>query len=316
MSRKPLYIFLHLPKTAGSTFVYHLKKNFGEDELLEISHKTLSLPLDYKNYRDIYKKAKKYIKVISRSKLSRIKVVYGHLVPYGVEKLFNRKGRYITFFRDPIERATSSYNYLLTLYNNESHLGKKKEAYVRGLLVKESVPDFYTWFEKKWDKENYGFGSTSDYKILQYLNYLDKGDVTKKSVSKMLDKFYFVGLTKTFSEGSLFVYKKLKIKRFFVNKNVSKKYFQPKNTNKIRQLFEKIAPVNYVIYDMARKKYFKLSSKSEFKEAFVVMKTRKLKSFWWNQIIFDFRYNMGEISSAFRKMIPLYGYLFDKIKGK
>ena len=238
MSRKPLYIFLHLPKTAGSTFVYHLKKNLGEDELLEISHKTLELPLDYNNYGDIYKRAKKYIRVISSNKLARIRVVYGHLVPYGVEKLFNRNGKYITFFRDPENRAISSYNYLLTLYNNESHTGKRKEAYIRGLLVKDKVPDFYTWFEKKWDKETYGFGSFSDYKILQHLNYLDKGDVTKNSVKKMLDKFYFVGLTRTFSEGSLFVYKKLEIKRFFVNKNVSKKYFQPKNTNKIRQLFE------------------------------------------------------------------------------
>jgi hypothetical protein len=38
-----IYIFLHIPKTGGTTLVKHALKNFKKDEILEITPKVLGL---------------------------------------------------------------------------------------------------------------------------------------------------------------------------------------------------------------------------------------------------------------------------------
>ncbi len=79
-------LFIHIPKSAGSSF-----------------RETLIKPnnLSYKNYRGIRKLIFDY---------KKINAIGGHM-PYGVH-LFFREYQYITFLRDPVQRAISHYFFM------------------------------------------------------------------------------------------------------------------------------------------------------------------------------------------------------------
>ncbi len=90
---KILWIFLHLPKTGGTTFSHHLINNLKKEEVL------LTSKLRYGLISDDIKK-------------DRVRVILGHATYYGIHKLFpNKNPRYIVFLRDPAERFASSYNF-------------------------------------------------------------------------------------------------------------------------------------------------------------------------------------------------------------
>lgn len=211
-----LYIFLHIPKTAGSTFVYHLKKNFKEDELLH---------LHFENKNFDFKKLNK----------SKIKVIYGHGVKYGVHKHFKREARYICFLRDPVSRAVSIYNHKRRLFNDFSKLdSKKKQNLEKTLLINKKVQSFEKWVEKKLDTRAKNT-HMSVHRLLINLGYLDK-PVSKKNISNFIKKFYFVGLTENYDSDSLYIYNLLNINKYFLNKNVAKTNCAPKLNKKLVNL--------------------------------------------------------------------------------
>lgn len=107
---KELFIFTHIPKTAGMSMHELLKKQFAEDEIRECffhgSVEVASLPQIEKD---------------------KLKLLRGH-VPYGLHKHFpNRRCRYITMMREPVNRVVSLYYYIKErpsheFYNNMKDL--------------------------------------------------------------------------------------------------------------------------------------------------------------------------------------------------
>ena len=90
-----LWIFLHVPKTGGSTYSDQIKKYFKEEEFVDTSHVRYG-----------------FSKSIDKKNLNKIKVIIGHASYYGIHKLFpNKMERYIIFLRDPVDRLVSSYNF-------------------------------------------------------------------------------------------------------------------------------------------------------------------------------------------------------------
>jgi hypothetical protein len=97
-----MLIFTHIPKTAGSSFHASFKENFR-----------CLAPARFHKYR-VYENY-----VHNRIVNLPCNYLYGHL-PYGVDRLVvNRKIRYITLLRNPLDRCLSSIRHFLSFVNKK-----------------------------------------------------------------------------------------------------------------------------------------------------------------------------------------------------
>ena len=94
--KQVVYVFLHIPKTGGTTFFRQVHENLKPGEPLNLSRRVGEKPLG-KRPIEVRKKAK---------------FLSGHATYYGIHRFIpNKIPRYIVIIRDPAERAISSYNY-------------------------------------------------------------------------------------------------------------------------------------------------------------------------------------------------------------
>ena len=134
--------FVHVPKTAGTAFAYEvLLPLFRHDEVYQISEaRTLGdetgtwrrfayevllplLRLD-RTSADHFSKGKigTWEKLLESSNdyLKPLHLVFGHM-PFGKLDGLLERPRYMTFLRDPIDRAVSDYYYCRQKTNNPAH---------------------------------------------------------------------------------------------------------------------------------------------------------------------------------------------------
>lgn len=112
-------IFLHIPKTAGTTINNILENNFPANSRFYIN------PSDTKESR---------AKLISMSDESKydIRLLYGHM-GFGWHNLLPTKCNYITFLRDPVERVVSHYNYVRFRLDHKHYLREIVEREKMGI---------------------------------------------------------------------------------------------------------------------------------------------------------------------------------------
>ena len=100
---KPVLIFLHLPKTGGSSLREFLKAKCG-----------------YKNYYEVYRNeaagllTKDYLNkfiALPQEERDRFDLITGHF-SYGLHRFLSRPCVYVTLLRNPLERFCSNYQYL------------------------------------------------------------------------------------------------------------------------------------------------------------------------------------------------------------
>ena len=95
MAGKTPIIFLHIPKTAGSTVHKILHNEYkGLKHFLCVNYKEIEL-----------------FEKLSIEEKKEIKIIRGHL-PFGVHENYPGAITYFTFFRNPIKRSISDFNYL------------------------------------------------------------------------------------------------------------------------------------------------------------------------------------------------------------
>lgn len=96
MSDNPLLVYLHVPKTAGTSFDELLQQNYGADY-----YRTRN-----RYYKEpLWKKADQYA--------NRYQAIGGHMT-FGLHGMVKRPCRYISFVRDPLSRMISLYWYILS----------------------------------------------------------------------------------------------------------------------------------------------------------------------------------------------------------
>lgn len=94
---KSILIFVHIPRTGGTSFRKVLEDNFSKDSILSI-------------YGDDILRARSV--VCSHTSLDTISVIRGHF-SFGLHELIGeRPYQYVTIIRHPVSRVMSLYNYI------------------------------------------------------------------------------------------------------------------------------------------------------------------------------------------------------------
>lgn len=206
-NKKPIWIFLHVPKAGGGTFNQHLLKNLPEGEFARANE------------------------VEERKKnLDKIRVVAGHDAYYGIHKYFpDKTPRYLTFLRDPAERFVSAYNFEMrkvpeneiisfekwykSRMNNEMcrYLFRKFKG-KGGIQV--SVPVYKTLiFFKITDSAKKLSFLRGIYKLINKIKRNKKRQEKEfEKAKKMLDLCWFVSITENLNEDLKFLFKKIDTK--------------------------------------------------------------------------------------------------------
>ena len=122
-------IFVHLPKTGGSTFKNVLIRQYDADEIFFI--KGAEVPQSIRAFEDLPK-----------ANRIKFKFIMGH-ISVGFHNYLPQPCEYITLLRDPVERAISDYYYVLSnpLHHCYSAVVSKNmslEDYVRSGISKET----------------------------------------------------------------------------------------------------------------------------------------------------------------------------------
>ena len=171
---QPLFLFLHMPKCAGTTFRVHIENNFSPDEILP-----LYIDID-KRFRD-RNFVKEYVTSLPRDRKKNLKLVYGHEVHYGIHEWLGRQGRYFTFLRHPLPRTISWYNYR----RQKNWLDKK---IIQKFIDKGITPDLNEWLENSPWVWNEMTGYFADFGYCQ-----KKDHYNEQELKQLLDIFFFIG---------------------------------------------------------------------------------------------------------------------------
>ena len=110
-------IFLHIPKTAGTTMRKIFEKLYGVEYVNSHLYNYDEQPLP-----DLIKD----VKSLPENEKRKIKVLNGHAA-YGMHNLLPQQSVYITFFRDPSERAISDYYHMERSAKHRSRIGAKDD---------------------------------------------------------------------------------------------------------------------------------------------------------------------------------------------
>ncbi|MDD5044123.1 MAG: sulfotransferase family 2 domain-containing protein [Candidatus Omnitrophica bacterium] len=253
-----LYIFLHVPKCAGSTFVKHIKNNFDAEGAINLyPNQPTNYAVGGYEYLKTHLEVKPYLELLDKSIKDKIKIIYGHGVCYGIHEYFDKDCRYATFLRNPIDRVLSNYNmglYLLDL-NKKGAINPVQKLILERYFLDASgaMKPFDEWLNTKPAIANSLVPFLRARKALQIPHNAEVTRVHLEEAKETLDKFYFVGITEHYDIDAAFLYGKIGIKKFCENHNVAKKYYLSKNDSKMRELILAKFPFDTELYEYALK---------------------------------------------------------------
>ena len=244
---KPVYILLHLYKTAGQTLRHNIMLNRGKRQALPMYVGPMGL--------DIYKAEGSSANpgwvqpcvsdyVVAQS-TPQTDIIYGHMAYYGMHELLAApvEPRYIVFFRDPVQRLVSLYFYLKNNSRNRWHDE-----------IAQSGWDLETWIERTaglWCRD----GQLRQLLIGSDQSVLEAPTLTRAHLEegkRRLDKFWFVGLTENFDADSYYLYGQMGFRRFYPEARVN---VTPRKDPVPARVLERIAqhnPLDSELYAYAR----------------------------------------------------------------
>lgn len=348
---KYLYIFLHIPKTGGDTIKYHIEKNFNSDERISLywdfftfSEADIS-PLDYQELANYYmlrktskdrlrslftQKIERHLTSLSEGQKQKLRILYGHVIPYGIDRFFDRPVRYITFLRHPLERAVSFYNYLLTQYHDyaTAHTGMMASprnvfdmSFADTVIHNNSVLSFREFFETRYDNTSILTSPFTATRTLIELGYFDDetdiGNLDAAAIMNALKKFYFIGITEKYVTDVAFLFYLLGIRTFYAKQNVSKKYFLLKKEDALHTTLLDKHVHEHMLYDAAvhHSAMFKTYHPSYYVAVLYVMCKKGIAFFFSRDATrFSLVYLLYKLSACLKKKLPWYGRLIAQVK--
>lgn len=162
-----MIVSVHLPKTAGTSFATALEQIFGESLYRDYADLPLNTP-HYKRNRAALKKSL----ANARKNFRKVECIHGHFLPLKYLLLSDKRDiTFVTWMREPVERALSHYHFWKRSPN------PKKLPPLRRRMI-----------EEKWSLERFCLGPELRDIYTQFL------------FGFKLDYFSFIGITEFYSE--------------------------------------------------------------------------------------------------------------------
>jgi hypothetical protein len=120
-----LVIFIHIPKTAGSTLLRIMEREYGD----AMFHVSALQPIDR-------------LLSLPAGRLDRLRAVAGH-IPFGLHELLDRPATYVTLLREPVDRIVSHFAYAVRSPRSPLHAQVEAAGYNLGRYVVEAPAAAY-----------------------------------------------------------------------------------------------------------------------------------------------------------------------------
>jgi len=214
-SKKPLYIYLHLPKCGGTTIKHHLVNAYNKQEC-QIA--IVTWKYDVEERKVVHAK---YMNMPQEEK-DRIKWLYGMNVWYDIRDCFpNRDVRFVTVMREPFARTVSHYTFNVGRFGTEKPFLSWDLSLHKEMSGEDGrVITMGGWFSKVGEYPNY---------IHRYLEQLGFTSV---------DQFYFIGLTEQSTIDFYYLYHLMNSKKFYSRMNITPKSVQVTITEGYKEQFK------------------------------------------------------------------------------
>lgn len=265
----PLYLFLHIHKTAGTTLKANFQLNFGSAEWLFINPRKLYGKDDKSvgslaNPGWVRERVEEYV---AQQGSVHTRCIFGHMVHYGLHHCFTppREPRYITFLRHPVERAISQYFYLRDHSANYWH----DEIIAHNWTLAE-------WFDKTpalWVRN----GTIRLLLLADYEEVSTERELTRvhlEAAKQRLDRFWFVGLTEQFELDADYLYGRLGFRRFSQNGRLMATAKKEPVPLTVREQIAAANELDMELYEYARQKRRQFLSRHAGHYAWLILRTR------------------------------------------
>jgi len=247
-AQKGLLIFLHIPKTAGTSLSRIIRIKYG----IWPPRNWLSHSLTFGHYQ-IPKLADRFNKIssLTPTQQQKIKLFQGHF-GFGVHERLPENSFYVSMVRDPVERVISSYYQL--------GRGRDDNALAKNMTLEQFVEcgqKFGRFFVDNGQVRAFTglLGEPND----KPFNTLDRTDL-EKAKQNIINHCALVGLSERFDESALLLKQILGWRHcYYVKANVgknrkAKEEFSPKTIELIRQYNQ----LDYELYEFIAGRFEKL----------------------------------------------------------
>jgi len=281
---KEVLIFIHIPKTAGTTFSAILDRNYKKSRIVSI-------------YPNLGMTASDFRRLPERL-TERMECVRGHF-DYGLHKSIQRPFTYMTFLRHPAEHLRSRYNHMRTSRFHSLHYLAKQ-----GMSLGEFA---------RMPPDNFQTRTLAGIEMIPGKPHprlsQEHLDLARENLEK---HFCEVGITERFDESLILIKKRLGLERIhYVRRNVRRRLERAEPLKSpTRQAMEENSRLDLALYDWA---VARLDGAIESKkEAF----EKELSAFKKANAIYSrTMWPLDKLSHRLTKATWLLRYLHKKSKG-
>ena len=197
--KEQLIIFLHIPKTAGTTLRYIIQYQYPPAAIYEL----------YGSSGTHLQRVEK-IQNLSETKKEKLKIISGHL-SFGLHEFLLRPCTYFTFLRDPVKRAISMYYHCKS--RNENLKTTTLEDFIQ-------TPGRTNSMTKYLSGEKFKLQLVDPSNVVNYQCSVETLELAKRNIR---EHFEVIGLLERFDESLMLLNKQLGWKLpIYKRHNVSK----------------------------------------------------------------------------------------------
>jgi hypothetical protein len=229
--RKQTLIFLHMPKTGGTTMHAILKRQYRAENT-------------FRTNPEQHWESLRVFREFSDKEKSKIELITGHM-RFGIHEHVEQPWYYLTFLRDPIQRVISYYYYILGYQKHYLHQKIKSENMSLEAVLEGGVSREFNNFQTRrisgQDRADYGHCSN------------EMLDMAIKNIDQY---FPVAGLTEKFDESLVLMSNLCKWKfPYYTKLNVGKnKPPRPNLSNKVMETIAQHNDLDIKLYDHASQK--------------------------------------------------------------